>query len=220
MKYYEINETTAEQAKRSYSFKDYEQGQATNNYRAQVDNMRNIVADKVTQFNLNEERSLYLNNMLATYEKKLSEYINEENRITASCPSIMIVGGGNFNTKKKDNQNKAFDKLYNDKYNALNALEDKIKNYQPSRVGQEYINGGHNYNIEIDNDKYANAYFEVVNNIDLNRIQLIFNEKPTVEQIQLLKKCAFRYAPSQKAWQRQSTPNALIALEKLIKSLQ
>ncbi len=42
-----------------------------------------------------------------------------------------------------------------------------------------------------------------------NRLQLFFDDKPTPEQRQELKKHGFKWAPSQSAWQRQLTKNAI-----------
>ena len=46
-------------------------------------------------------------------------------------------------------------------------------------------------------------------NEDENRLQLFFDEKPSAEQREQLKKHGFKWAPSQGAWQRQLTKNAI-----------
>lgn len=46
-------------------------------------------------------------------------------------------------------------------------------------------------------------------NEDMNRLQLFFEEKPTEEQRKKLKQNGFKWAPSQEAWQRQLTKNAI-----------
>lgn len=48
-------------------------------------------------------------------------------------------------------------------------------------------------------------------NKELNRVQLFFDEKPDADTRTELKSCGFRWAPSQGAWQRQYTDNALRA---------
>ena len=48
-----------------------------------------------------------------------------------------------------------------------------------------------------------------------NRLQLIFDEKPTDEQRQALKHGGFRWAPSQGVWQRQLTRNAIYAADRI-----
>lgn len=61
---------------------------------------------------------------------------------------------------------------------------------------------------------------EVVENKELMRIQLFFEEKPTQETIELLKSKGFKWAPSQKAWQRQLTENALSATRTILGRLK
>jgi len=48
-------------------------------------------------------------------------------------------------------------------------------------------------------------------NIEENRLQLFFDEKPTDELRKELKQNGFKWAPSQNAWQRQLTKNAIYA---------
>ncbi len=48
-----------------------------------------------------------------------------------------------------------------------------------------------------------------------NRLQLIFDEKPTDEQRRALKHGGFRWAPSQGVWQRQLTRNAIYAADQI-----
>lgn len=50
---------------------------------------------------------------------------------------------------------------------------------------------------------------EVVINTELNRVQIIFDEKPDEDMRAKLRHRAFKWAPSQGAWQRQYTRNAL-----------
>lgn len=51
---------------------------------------------------------------------------------------------------------------------------------------------------------------EVVINTDLNRVQIFFDGKPDEDMRSKLKGRGFRWAPSQKAWQRQYTRNAML----------
>jgi hypothetical protein len=52
-------------------------------------------------------------------------------------------------------------------------------------------------------------------NTDVNRLQLFFDEKPTESQRANLKANGFKWAPSQEAWQRQLTDNAIHAAGRL-----
>ena len=52
-------------------------------------------------------------------------------------------------------------------------------------------------------------------NTELNRLQLFFDEKPNDSQRHQLKSNGFKWAPSQGAWQRQLTDNAIYAAGRL-----
>lgn len=56
---------------------------------------------------------------------------------------------------------------------------------------------------------------EVVINTELNRLQIILDERPDFGLKQQLKSYGFRWAPSQSAWQRQLTDNAISAAKKI-----
>ena len=52
---------------------------------------------------------------------------------------------------------------------------------------------------------------EAVINTDINRLQLVFDEKPSEEQRTALKQNGFHWSPSEQAWQRQLNRNAIYA---------
>ena len=56
---------------------------------------------------------------------------------------------------------------------------------------------------------------KVVMNTDENRIQVFFDEKPDNDTRTELRGAAFKWAPSQGAWQRQLTDNAIRAAKYL-----
>lgn len=56
---------------------------------------------------------------------------------------------------------------------------------------------------------------EVVFNREIQRVQIILDDRPTPEFKEQLKSRAFKWAPSQGAWQRQLTANALRAMDAL-----
>ncbi len=56
---------------------------------------------------------------------------------------------------------------------------------------------------------------EAVANDELCRLQLLFDEKPTEEQIYRLKLCGFKWSPTNQAWQRQLNQNAIYAADRL-----
>lgn len=52
---------------------------------------------------------------------------------------------------------------------------------------------------------------EVIINTEVNRLQILFDSKPEEGKRKELKSCGFKWAPSQGAWQRQYTDNAVRA---------
>ena len=56
---------------------------------------------------------------------------------------------------------------------------------------------------------------EVVINTELNRLQILFDDRPDYGLKEELKRYGFRWAPSQSAWQRQLTENAINAAKKI-----
>ena len=68
--------------------------------------------------------------------------------------------------------------------------------------------------------KFKNSFgLRVVENVEIMRLQLLFEDVPSAEVRALLKQNGFRYAPSSHAWQRQLTDNARRALSALLPKL-
>lgn len=68
---------------------------------------------------------------------------------------------------------------------------------------------------EKGNSEVETKFFRVVENVEMMRLQIFFDEKPEPEVREILKKNGFKWAPSQNAWQRQLTSNAKWALSKV-----
>ena len=56
---------------------------------------------------------------------------------------------------------------------------------------------------------------EVVMNTELNRLQIVLDDRPDDDLKKALKENGFRWAPSQGAWQRQLTDNAVRAAKRI-----
>jgi hypothetical protein len=79
----------------------------------------------------------------------------------------------------------------------IKRLERKVKEVSRGFTGWEFAGG------------------EAVANNELGRLQLFFDEKPGDKERSLLKANGFKWAPSQGAWQRQITDNAIYAAGRL-----
>lgn len=122
--YYPIDEGTARAAHDMMSFRDYQPGSATAEYRTLVDNAAALVERQkqaVSPYHHDK-----LDALLDRYARQLADWTNAYNRNGASCPSVMISGGSNFPVHKKLKQNAREDSLRQQRQ-AIDAILDKIK---------------------------------------------------------------------------------------------
>jgi hypothetical protein len=282
--YYAIDETAARRAKEANSFYNYPTNSATIEYQKMVD-----AARELGEWQKGRVDPMYhdkIDALVDRYARKLAQNLNERNNIDARVPSIMIAGGSNFPTRKKEKQNMARDRNFGE-YEEIKSILDKIRGTGTGGIsadddlavekleaklaglqaGQEQMKTVNAYYRkhktldgcpELSNDaveklkaaiardwrenpvpfpsyalsnngaeirrtqecieelrnrsEYVGWTFEdgraEINEAE-NRLQLFFDEKPTDEQRTALKKNGFKWAPSQNAWQRQLTKNAI-----------
>ncbi|OPZ65858.1 MAG: hypothetical protein BWY85_00217 [Firmicutes bacterium ADurb.Bin506] len=296
-RYYPINEDTARLAKHMNSFSDYVAGHATAEYRRQLDEAAYIAhRQKGATDPMYHDR---IDGLLESYARKLAENLNAAHSIDTRCPSVLISGGSNFPVRKKEKQNAArsrnfeeytyiqglLDKIRStgtggissDDPNALDKLKAKLADLEESQETMKAVNAYYHKNKTLDGcphltEKGATALKasmardfrtdpkpyegwalsnnsanirrvrerieelekkasspapegwsfdggEVVMNTEENRLQILFDDKPDADLRAELKAEAFKWAPSQGAWQRQLTDNALRAAKR-IKAIQ
>ncbi|WP_379708694.1 YodL domain-containing protein [Mediterraneibacter gnavus] len=122
--YYPINEAAAKRAKDRNSFSDYKQGSATAEYRHYVDEAVQIAERQKQRVDpMYHEK---IDSLLDTYARKLAANMNKGYEIDARVPSILIAGGSNFPTRKKEKQNAARDSNYRE-WQDIQGLLDKIR---------------------------------------------------------------------------------------------
>ena len=122
--YYPINEAAAKRAKDMNSFSDYKQGSATAEYRHYVDEAVQIAERQKQRVDpMYHEK---IDSLLDTYARKLAANINKGYEIDARVPSILIAGGSNFPTRKKEKQNAARNSNYRE-WQDIQGLLDKIR---------------------------------------------------------------------------------------------
>ncbi len=121
--YYTINEAAAKRAKDANSFSDYKQGSATAEYRHYVDEAVQLAERQKRRVDpMYHEK---IDSLLDTYARKLAANMNKGYEIDARVPSILIAGGSNFPTRKKEKQNAARDSNYRE-WQDIQGLLDKI----------------------------------------------------------------------------------------------
>ena len=122
--YYTINEAAARRAKDANSFSDYKQGSATAEYRSYVDEAMQLAERQKKRVDpMYHEK---IDSLLDTYARKLAANMNKGYEIDARVPSILIAGGSNFPTRKKEKQNAARDSNYRE-WQDIQGLLDKIR---------------------------------------------------------------------------------------------
>lgn len=70
------------------------------------------------------------------------------------------------------------------------------------------------------NTESENKYFRTVENVEIMRLQLFFDDKPESNVRDVLKKNGFRWSRKNNCWQRQLTDNARYSLERVKKELE
>ena len=100
--YYEIDVDKAREAHNASSMREFSAQRETDNYREQVDEAYRIAESQAKAHPEVAEKAYYLADKFA---RKYAAWLNESYRIESMCQSILIAGGGNFPTKKKERQN-------------------------------------------------------------------------------------------------------------------
>lgn len=111
-----INEKLARDAKRANSFSDYNEGSATSGYKQTLAEFNEGVERMKERAQIldseREEKMELVDYYKQKYATKLASAINRENEIRSRVPSIMICGAGNFPVRKKEKQNAAMEKFW------------------------------------------------------------------------------------------------------------
>ena len=122
--YYPINEAAARRANDAISFSDYKPGSATAEYRHYVNEAVQLAEQQKKRVDpMYHEK---IDSLLDTYARKLAANMNKGYEIGARVPSIMIAGGSNFPTRKKEKQNAALNRNM-EEYREIEGLLDKIR---------------------------------------------------------------------------------------------
>lgn len=139
------------------------------------------------------------------YSIKYSIWLNAH----AQCSSVLITGSAKFNSGKtaraNERERKKFEEAQLFKGRVLaKILSDIRKRRQPApdRCKESLVKTliiGHG--------------IEVINNVEMQRIQVSFEDKPSEEVRTALKDLGFKWSPKQSVWQRKNTRNAFLAIK-------
>ena len=145
----DIDESAAKAANDANNMADYKDGNATAIYRARVEEIYKIVDE------IEEKRPTLLDkakSMACRYSSNLARYYNAFYYNEASCPSLLVCGGGNFPVKKKNRQNARRDSLLQE-WNNLESYKQKIKSLVTST--NRVISSDDDYALELMEEKVS-----------------------------------------------------------------
>ena len=135
------------------------------------------------------------------YMQTVNDYY-KENGTVVGCPEIDDKTAQELDSRVSDTQATPYPgKFFSDNFADIRRLQgniDRLEN-NPESVfkGWEFAGG------------------EAVINLANNRLQLMFDEKPDAKQLAVIKKNGFKWAPTQKAWQRKLEPRSFAAADKI-----
>lgn len=136
------------------------------------------------------------------FMQKVNDYY-KENGTTRGCENVTEEQAAELDSRiEKYNQETPYPgRFFNDNYQQIRMLKSNIYRLEnkPETVFKGWqFKGG-----------------EAVINLANNRLQLMFNDRPTNEQRESLKKGGFKWAPSMKAWQRPLDFKSMSAADKI-----
>ena len=134
VRYYPINEAAAKRAKEMNSFSDYTAGSATLEYKSLVDQAAEIAENQKKRVDPSFHGKI--DALLDTYSRKLAANMNNGFAIDARVPSVLIAGGSNFPTRKKEKQNAARDKNYGE-WKDIQGLLEKIRSIEMGGISAD-----------------------------------------------------------------------------------
>ena len=123
----QINEALAREAKRANSWEEYIEGSATAAYETDCARVREIAEKRKKR--IPEEHQTELDALVDRYCTRLASWTNKFNACRMSCPSILIAGGSNFPTRKKEKQNAREETLMRQYTDEIKPLLEKIENF-------------------------------------------------------------------------------------------
>ncbi len=135
------------------------------------------------------------------YMQTVNDYY-KENGTTVGCIDVDDDTAVKLDSRVSDKQATPYPgKFFSDNFAEVHRLKSNIERLTNNR--ESVFNG------------WQFAGGEAVINLANNRLQLIFDEKPSEEQIKTLKQNGFKWAPTQKAWQRQLDYKSMSAADRI-----
>ena len=118
-----IDESLAKRNKENYSFSNYKEGSATQEYNQVIAEVTKKIDEAKTRVSLEGQKRL--DNLLMWYESAYAKWVNKHNANGAGHVSSMISGPANYNMRKHEQWLAKEGKLWAE-YDELNDIEHKI----------------------------------------------------------------------------------------------
>lgn len=150
---------------------------------------------------------------LARYLDKWAKY----QAAGARTMNWMITGPARFHVERNRKRMEVERKRLEELLAFTNGVGTWIRNRQLSAERRAAVAADAASGVEHC-EKVVNG-IRIVMNKALDRVQIIFPDKPSADERVVLKREAFRWAPSTGAWQRQLTQNGVCAAERVVKKL-
>ena len=135
------------------------------------------------------------------YMQKVNDYF-KENGTVIGCPGIETEAVTALEAKIKSGQELPYPQSFFDNntqtLNMLQNMMNRVADKPETLFRSWHFEGG-----------------EAVVNLANNRLQLMFDEKPSDDRINSLKKNGFKWAPKGKAWQRPLTHQTMSVCDKV-----
>ena len=100
--------------------------------------------------------------LLDTYSKRLAANMNNGFAIDARVPSVLIAGGSNFPTQKKEKQNAARDKNYGE-WKDIQGLLEKIRSTEMGGISSDDPDAVKKLNAKLEKLTKAQETMKAVN---------------------------------------------------------
>lgn len=171
---------------------------------------------------IKEDNNTALNERLVLYNKLVVDLKTKILQAT-TIPSVMISGGANYPTKRKEKEVARIHKLEAELYSTEGKHEKFLRNtrkyFDPvlidqraktERIQKERADKRSWYEFyqELDHEEIAGFGID----LDYNRVYITTHGKPADEVRTLLKQAALKWSPKNMRWQRVLTDNAIYSL--------
>lgn len=201
----EISQELADRAFAGISFDPKKRGKSV------IGDYNNTCQKILSKLNLDgldkDENIEIINSCFTRYHTLYTKWLSAMSRTY----SVMITGGSNFNNAKHDKMNRfernALERLvaFDIYYQVKNRLKKKAKYENIAEIKKQGMETTILFELP---DKEIKG----INNKSLERVQVIFPGKPVNDIRSKLKQQAFRWSPTNNAWQRKNTSNGMMAL--------